>query len=151
MVHDLDLHMFLWAKSCSTMAYIMKKCPHRGRTRHQRNLSLVRNPKGSHFHVFMCVVYFHIPRKKELSLNPPVWKVCLLATMSPPRLRVHFVPTKDTSEQRCEVWWRCMVLKVLKASSRNWGGRNTSFPNCWSAKIRNYIIRSAGFNTFQFG
>jgi transposase InsO family protein len=29
MIHDLDLPMFLWTEACSTIVYILNKCPHR--------------------------------------------------------------------------------------------------------------------------
>jgi len=62
MIHDLDLPMFLWVDACNTSIYIQNKCPRRileDKTPEEAFTSV--KPKASHFRIFGCPVYIHVP------------------------------------------------------------------------------------------
>jgi transposase InsO family protein len=71
MVHDQDLSMFLWVEACNTTVYIQNQCPHKiskDKTSVEGLTSV--KPEVSHFSIFGCPFYIHVPIKKRTKLEP---------------------------------------------------------------------------------
>jgi hypothetical protein len=71
MIHDWDLSMFLWVETCNTTIYIHNRCPHKI----LEDKKLVETftcvlPEVSHFPIFGCLVYIHVPVEKRTKLEP---------------------------------------------------------------------------------
>ena len=71
MIHDPDLPRFLWEEAYNTIVYIQNKCPHRvlGDETPEKAFIGVKQ-KVSHFHIFGCPVYIHMPVEKRTKLEP---------------------------------------------------------------------------------
>jgi hypothetical protein len=66
--HDHNLPMFLWAKESMTSMYVHNKIPHKTLRNMTPKEAFTRvNFKVSHFRIFGCMVYIHVPRIKGSS------------------------------------------------------------------------------------
>lgn len=66
MIDDMDLPMCLWEKTCNTALYILYKCLHRIlKDKTLEEAFTGEKPHVSHFCVFGCPVYVHIPDEKQ--------------------------------------------------------------------------------------
>jgi hypothetical protein len=70
MVHDLGLPVFLCPKAYGTIVYIMNGCPHRVfKNKTPKEAFIGEKPQVSHFYVFSCPIYIHIPMEKRTKLE----------------------------------------------------------------------------------
>jgi hypothetical protein len=63
--------MCIWVDSCNTTVYILNMCPHKilkDKTLEEAFTGV--KPDVSHFHVFGCLVYLHVPEEKKTKLEP---------------------------------------------------------------------------------
>jgi hypothetical protein len=61
----------LWAKACSTAVYIQNRCLHKileDKTQKEAFAGL--KLKVSHFCIFGCLIYIHVPMEKRAKLEP---------------------------------------------------------------------------------
>jgi hypothetical protein len=71
MIHDRDLPTFLWIEACNTAVYIQNRCPHKILEDKIPNETFTGvKPEVSHFHIFGCLVYIHVPVEKRTKLKP---------------------------------------------------------------------------------
>jgi hypothetical protein len=71
MIYDQDLLMFLWEEACNTTIYIQNRCPYRileDKTPKEAFTGV--KPKVSHFCIFGCPVFIHVPMEKSTKLEP---------------------------------------------------------------------------------
>jgi hypothetical protein len=67
----IDLPMFLWAKACNIAVYNQNWCPHKileDKTIEEAFVGV--KLELSHFHIFGCPVYIHVPVEKRTKLEP---------------------------------------------------------------------------------
>ena len=72
--------MFLCVEACNEAIYIRIRCPHRileDKTPEGAFISV--NPEASHFHIFGCPIYIHIPIEKRTKLEPSNRKVLFVS------------------------------------------------------------------------
>ena len=70
MLCDQGLPKFLWGEVANTAVYIQNRCPHSALG--SKTLEEVFSGKKlnvSHFRVFGCPVYFHVPKEKRSKLD----------------------------------------------------------------------------------
>jgi hypothetical protein len=63
--------MFFWAETCNTTIYIYNRCPHKileDKTPKEAFIGV--KPEVSHFRMFGCLVYIHVPVEKRTKLEP---------------------------------------------------------------------------------
>ena len=71
MLHDQSLPFFLWAEACSTTVYLQNKSPHcvvGNKTLEESFTS--KKPEVSHFSIFGCLTYSHVPSEKRTKFEP---------------------------------------------------------------------------------
>jgi hypothetical protein len=63
--------MFIWVEACNTIVYIQNWCPHKileDKTLEEAFIGV--KPDVSHFCIFGCLVYIHVPVEKRTKLEP---------------------------------------------------------------------------------
>lgn len=82
MVHNLDLPMFLWARACCMVDYILNKCPHgvlkdkipkeafKGEKHNVSHFKVFRGPGEKRAKLEPFNVDVHVPREKRAKLEP---------------------------------------------------------------------------------
>jgi len=65
MLHDLGLLKFLWEEDANTIVYVQNRCPHQALDfKIPKEVFTSKKPDVSHFRIFGCPVYFHVPKEK---------------------------------------------------------------------------------------
>jgi hypothetical protein len=75
MLNEKNLPNYFWAEAVATAVYIMNRTPTatvHGMTPKEKFTS--KKPDVSHFRVFGCIAYVHVPDEKRLKLNPKAEK-----------------------------------------------------------------------------
>ena len=71
MLHDQSLPFFLWAEACSTTIYLQNRSPHRALgNKTPEKMFTRKKPEVSHFRIFGCLTFSHVPSKKRTKLEP---------------------------------------------------------------------------------
>jgi hypothetical protein len=71
MSHDQDLPMHLWAEAAKTTVYMQNKSLHKVlENKTPEEMFSREKPEVSHFRIFGCPVFFHVPREKRTKLDP---------------------------------------------------------------------------------
>ena len=74
-LHDQSLPSFLWAEACSTTVYIQYRSPHCAVGNMTPEESFTgKKPEVSHFRIFGCLIYSHVPSEKRTKLEPTAEK-----------------------------------------------------------------------------
>eukprot|EP00253_Pinus_taeda_P033904 PITA_33904 len=70
MLHDLGLPKFLWGEVANTAMYVQNRCPHQPLNfKTPEEVITSKKPDVSHFRIFGCPVYFHMPKEKRNKLG----------------------------------------------------------------------------------
>ena len=71
MLHDQSLPFFFWPEACSTIVYLQNKSPHRvvGNKTPEESFT-GKKPEVSHFRIFGCLPYSHVPSEKRTKFEP---------------------------------------------------------------------------------
>ena len=70
MLCDQGLLKFLWVEAANTTVYIQNRCPHSALDpKTPEEVFSGKKPDVSHFRVFGCIVYFHVPKEKRSKLD----------------------------------------------------------------------------------
>ena len=71
MLHDQSLPFFLWEEACSTAVYLQNRSPHRAmRNKTPEESFTGKKPEVSHFRIFGCLTYSHVPSEKMTRFEP---------------------------------------------------------------------------------
>jgi hypothetical protein len=71
MIHDQSLPMTLWEEACMTMVYVQNIIPHQIMKNITPEEAFTKvKPEIGHFRIFVCPVYFHVPKEKTSKLEP---------------------------------------------------------------------------------
>ena len=71
MLHDQPLPFFLWAKACSIVVYLQNKSPHLALgNKTPEEMFTSKKPEVSHFRIFGCLNFSHVPFEKRTKLEP---------------------------------------------------------------------------------
>ena len=63
MLCDQGLPKFLWGEAANTAVYIQNRCPHSALdSKTPEEVFTSKKPDVSHFRIFGCPVYFHVPK-----------------------------------------------------------------------------------------
>jgi hypothetical protein len=63
--------MFLWTEACNTAVYIQNRCPPRILEDKKLDEAFTSvKPEVSHFRIFGCLIYIHVPVEKRTKLEP---------------------------------------------------------------------------------
>jgi len=70
MLHDRGLPKFLWAEAANTIVYVQNKSSHQALDfKTLEEIFIGKKPDVSHFRIFGCLVYFHVPKEKRNKLE----------------------------------------------------------------------------------
>ena len=70
MLHDQSLHFFLWTNACSTVVYLQNRSPHWALgSKTLEEMFTGKKPEVSHFRIFGCPTFSHIPSEKRTKLE----------------------------------------------------------------------------------
>ena len=70
MLHDQGLPKFLWGEASNTVVYVQNRCPHQALDfKTPEEVFTNKKPNVSHFRIFGCPVYFHVPKEKRSKLD----------------------------------------------------------------------------------
>ena len=70
MLCDQGLSKFLWGESVNTLVYVKTRCAHSALdSKTPEEVFSGKKPDVSHFRVFGCPVYFHVPKEKRSKLD----------------------------------------------------------------------------------
>ena len=70
MLYDQGLPKFLWGEAANTTVYSQNRCPHSALdSKTPEEVFSSKKPDVSHFRVFGCPVYFHVPKEKRRKSN----------------------------------------------------------------------------------
>ena len=70
MLCDQGLPKFLWGEAANTTVYIQNRCPHSAlESKTPEEVFSGKKPDVSHFRVFGCPFYFHVPKEKRSKLD----------------------------------------------------------------------------------
>jgi len=70
MLHDQALTKFLWGEAANTAVYVQNRCPHQALDfKTPKEVFIGKKPSVSHFRIFGCPVYFHVPKEKRNKLD----------------------------------------------------------------------------------
>ena len=70
MLCDQGLPKFLWGKAANFAVYIQNRCPHSALdSKTPEEVFPSKKPDVSHFRVFGCLVYFHVPKEKRSKMD----------------------------------------------------------------------------------
>ena len=71
MLHDQSLPFFLWAEACSTVVYLQNRSLRRVVGNKTPKESFTgKKPEVSHFRIFGCLTYSHVPSGKRTKFEP---------------------------------------------------------------------------------
>ena len=71
MLHHQSLPFFLWAEQCSTVVYLHNRSPHRAVGNNKPEDTFIgKKPEVSHFKIFGCLTYSHVPFEKRTKFEP---------------------------------------------------------------------------------
>ena len=71
MIHGQDLPMHLWEEASKTIVYVQNITPHRVLVNKTLEEMFSREkPEVSHFKIFGCPVYVHVPKDMRSKLEP---------------------------------------------------------------------------------
>jgi hypothetical protein len=71
MIHDQSLPMNLWAEACMKTIYVQNMSPHQILKNITPEEAFTRvKPDIGHFKIFVCPIYFHLPKEKRSKLDP---------------------------------------------------------------------------------
>ena len=69
-LHDLGLSKFLWGEVANIVVYAENRCPHQALNfKTPKEVFTGKKPDVSHFRIFGCPVYFHVPKEKRNKLG----------------------------------------------------------------------------------
>ena len=69
MLHDQGLLKFLWGEVANTVVYVQNRSPHQALDfKTPEEVFTGKKPDVSHFKIFGCPVYFHVPKEKRNKL-----------------------------------------------------------------------------------
>jgi hypothetical protein len=70
MIHDQDLPMCLWAEVAMAAVYVQNRLPHSALgLKTPEEIFTGKKPEVSHFKIFGCPVFIHIPKKQAGTLR----------------------------------------------------------------------------------
>ena len=70
MLYDQGLLRFVWGEVANTDVYVQNRCPHSALdSKTPEEIFSSKKPDVSHFRVFDCPVYFHVPKEKRSKLD----------------------------------------------------------------------------------
>ena len=70
MLYDQGLPKFQWGEAANTAVYIQNRCPDSALdSKTLEEVFTGKKPDVSHFRVFGCLVYFHVPKEKRSKLD----------------------------------------------------------------------------------
>ena len=70
MLCDQGLPKFLWGEAVNTVVYIQNRCPHSALdSKTPEEVFSSKKLDVSHFRVFGCPIYFHVPKEKRSKLD----------------------------------------------------------------------------------
>eukprot|EP00253_Pinus_taeda_P020075 PITA_20075 len=73
MLHDHDLPLHLWAKTCNTMVYVQNHSPHQIlEMKTPEEAYSGKRPDVGHFRIFGSLVYFHVTKDAWKKLEPTI-------------------------------------------------------------------------------
>ena len=71
MLHDQDIPMHLWAEAVKIVVNVQNCTPHRVlENKTPEEVFSGKKPEVSHFRIFSCPIYIHIPKEKRTKLDP---------------------------------------------------------------------------------
>ena len=71
MIHDQDLPKHLWTKAAKTTVYVQNKSPHKVlENKTPKEMFSGEKREVSHFIIFGCPVFVHVPKKKRKKVDP---------------------------------------------------------------------------------
>jgi hypothetical protein len=71
MIHDQDLPMHLWAEAARTTVYVQNRLSHSALGfKTPEEMFFGKKPKVSHFKIFGCQVFVHIPKERRTKMDP---------------------------------------------------------------------------------
>ena len=71
MLHDQSLPFFLWAEACITVVCLQNRSPHCAVGNKTPKESFTgKKPEASHFRIFGCLTYSHVPSEKRTKFEP---------------------------------------------------------------------------------
>jgi len=88
MLNEKNLPNYFWAEAVATTVYIMNRTPTivvRGMTPEEKFIG--KKPNVSHFKVFGCIAYVHVPDDKRSKLDPKAMK-CIFIRYSLEQKRI---------------------------------------------------------------
>lgn len=66
MLHDQGLLKFLWGEDANIVVYVQNRSPHQALDfKTPEEVFTSKKPDVSHFRIFGCPVYFHVPKEKR--------------------------------------------------------------------------------------
>lgn len=66
MLHGQGLPKFLWGEAANTAVYVQNRRPHQALDfKTPEEVFIGKKPNVSHFRIFGCPVYFHVPKEKR--------------------------------------------------------------------------------------
>ena len=70
MLYNQGLPKFLWGEAADIVVYVQNRCPHSALdSKSPEEVFSDKIPDVSHFRVFGCLVYFHMPKEKRSKLD----------------------------------------------------------------------------------
>jgi len=70
MLHDQGLLKFLWGEAVNTVVYVQNRCPHQVLDfKAPAEVFTSKKTDVSHFRIFGCPVYCHVPKEKRNKLD----------------------------------------------------------------------------------
>ena len=71
MIHDQYLPMHLWVEETRTTVYVHNRFSHSALGfKTPEEMLIGKNLEVTHFKIFVCPIYFHIPKEKRTKLDP---------------------------------------------------------------------------------
>ncbi len=120
MLNEKNLSNYFWAKAVATTVYIMNRTPTttvHGMTPEEKFTS--KKPDVSHFRVFGCITYMHVPNEKISKLDPKVEKCIFIGYSLEQKGYRCFNPSTRTLQVNRDVVFNEMVswyppLKIVE-------------------------------------
>ena len=109
MLCDQGLSKFLWGEAANTALYVQNRCPHS--VLDSKTLEEVFSGKKldvSHFRVFGCPVYFHLPKEKRSKLDASGKKGMFVGYSETSKAyRIYAWSKRSGDMPRCHLQLRC--------------------------------------------
>jgi hypothetical protein len=71
MIHDQDIPMHLWAEAARTTIYVQNRLSHNALGfKTPKEMFSRKKTEVSHFKIFCCPVFVHIPKERRAKLDP---------------------------------------------------------------------------------